>query len=69
MLDGKIRAADIRPGMVVEVTIKARVTEIEQSWHGPVKLYLLDGTAIAGGQPLRHEVTLLPEDRAVLHEL
>lgn len=61
----RIPAADIRPGMVVELTIKARVTEIEQSWHEPMQVRLLDGTMTL---PLRHQVALLPDTEVTVHE-
>lgn len=51
----RIPAADARPGMVVEITVRGMILETEQSYHGPVRLTL------AGDLGLEHRVVLNPD--------
>lgn len=62
----QIQAQDVRPGMIVEVTVRARVTDMEQSWLGPVKLTLLGFSY--GAATALHEIVLKPDDEVTRHE-
>jgi len=66
----RIPAADIRPGMVVELTIKARVTQISQAWYGKVELLLMESgeTTLSQGEPARHAVELRHDTEVAVHE-
>jgi len=66
----QIPAADIRPGMVVELTIRARVTGTFAEWYGPVRLDLMESgeATMSRGEPARHSITLAHDVEVTVHD-